>query len=200
MALTKVQAGGINLADTFAFTGTVSGADSSLISSTTADNTANVSMTVGEYDNYRLEVTGLVAGTDNVDGKLEFSTDSGSSYISSGIFGSYLAFRMDAASVDSIANDSNSAAFLTVGNNYDNTTTVGSTLEVWMPNLSNNILAGHRRNGWWHYSGYVFNNQIKHTYGGFHITPTTAFNNIRFSFSSGDIHTGIFKLYGINKT
>ena len=83
MALTKVQAGGINLADTFAFTGTVSGADSSLISSTTADNTANVSMTVGGYDNYRLEVTGLVAGTDNVDGKLEFSTDSGSSYISS---------------------------------------------------------------------------------------------------------------------
>ena len=52
MALTKVQAGGINLADTFAFTGTVSGADSSLISSTTADNTANVSMTVGGYDNF----------------------------------------------------------------------------------------------------------------------------------------------------
>jgi hypothetical protein len=173
------------------------GITNNLISSTTASNSANVTMTVSGYDNYRLDVIGLVAETDNVDGKLEFSTDSGSSYISSGIFGSYLAFRMDAASVDSIANDSNSAAFLTVGNNYDSTTTVGSTLEVWMPNLSNDILTGHRRNGWWRYSGYAYNNLIKHTYGGFHITPTTAFNNIRFSFSSGNITTGIFKLYGV---
>jgi hypothetical protein len=173
------------------------GITNNLISSTTTADTANVSMTVGGYDNYRLEVIGLVAATDDVDGKLEFSTDSGSSYISSGIFGSYLAFRMDAASVDDIANDSNNAAFLTVGNDYDSTASVGSTLEVWMPNLSNGVITGQRRNGWWHYSGYVHNNQIKHTYGGFHTTNTTAFNNIKFSFSSGNITTGVFNLYGV---
>ena len=173
------------------------GITNNLISSTTTDNTANVSMTVGNYDNYRLEIIGLVPVTDDVDAKLEFSTDSGSSYISSTIYASYLAFRMDAASVDSIANDSNNAAFLTLGPNFDDTANVGSTLELWMPNLSNNVTTGQRRNGWWHYSGYSNAAGIRHVYGGFHITNTSAFNNIKFSFSSGNIETGVFNLYGV---
>ena len=37
------------------------GITNNLISSTTASDSTNVTMTVGGYDNYRLEVTGLVA-------------------------------------------------------------------------------------------------------------------------------------------
>ena len=59
MALTKVQADGINLADTFAFTGTVSGADNGLVkiarqditSATSAITFDNITST---YDSYRV--------------------------------------------------------------------------------------------------------------------------------------------------
>ena len=59
MALTKVQADGINLADTFAFTGTVSGADNGLVklarqditSATSAITFDNITST---HDSYRI--------------------------------------------------------------------------------------------------------------------------------------------------
>lgn len=200
MGLTKVQADGINLGDTFAFTGTVSGADSSLISSTTTDNTASVIMSTTGFQTYCLEIVGLVPITDNVDAKLEISQDDGSSYLTSTIYGSYLAFRMDANVVDSIANDSNNAGFLTLGPNFDDTANVGSTMQIWMPNLNDGYLSGQRKNGWWHYSGYSNATGIRHVYGGFHFVNTGAYNKIKFSFSSGNIETGVFNLYGINKT
>ena len=46
MPLSKIQAESMNLADTYAFTGTVSGASQMVkISTTTASNAANVSFT-----------------------------------------------------------------------------------------------------------------------------------------------------------
>ena len=197
MPLTKTQAEGINLADTFAFTGTVTGADRSLISTTTASSSANVTLSFSGYEAYLLQIVGLVSATDNVAGKLEWSADDGSSYLSGGIYSSNLAFRLDSTGANSVANPSNNASFLTVGSNYDSTASVGSTVEIYMPNLSNNILTGHRRNGWHFESGYKYNNITRFTYGGFHLTNTDALNKLRFTFSSGNISTGVFKLFGM---
>ena len=167
-----------------------------LISTTTTSNTANVTLSFSGYETYLLQVVGLVSATDNVAGKLEWSADDGSSYIT-GNYSSNLAFRLDSTGANSVANPTNNAAFVTIGSNYDSTTTVGSTVEVYMPNLSNNILTGHRRNGWYFESGYKYNNIIRFSYGGFHLTNTSALNKLRFTFSSGNIATGVFKLFGI---
>mgnify|MGYP001475346100 CR=1 FL=1 len=73
MALTKVQADGINLADTFAFTGTVSGTDRGLvqlldatISSEVAEYDISSTYINSTYDTYKL-IFHLLNATDDVD-------------------------------------------------------------------------------------------------------------------------------------
>ena len=71
MALTKVQAEGVNLADNFAFTGTVSGASSGIVKllSTTISNVAHYDITDtyinATYDEYII-YAGLLPASDGV--------------------------------------------------------------------------------------------------------------------------------------
>ena len=61
MALTKVQAGGLNLADTFAFTGTLSGTGYDLLANVYSDSTVTsveITLPTG-YDSYYLLLTAL---------------------------------------------------------------------------------------------------------------------------------------------
>jgi len=81
MALTKVQADGINLADTFAFTGTVSGADNGLVKLATQDITSatsaitfdNISST---YDSYRIIANVITDSTNNCKFRMRFRVSS----------------------------------------------------------------------------------------------------------------------------
>ena len=70
MALTKVQAEGVNLADTFAFTGTVSGSGMNLLLSNTISSAVaqyDISSTYinSTYDSYIIYAT-LLPASDNV--------------------------------------------------------------------------------------------------------------------------------------
>ena len=70
MPLSKIQAESMNLADTYAFTGTVSGASQMVkISTTTASNAANVSFTgldtTSTYSMYRIVMDNVTAQSDN---------------------------------------------------------------------------------------------------------------------------------------
>jgi len=216
MALTKVRTGGITadaitapeIADGAIVTAAI--ADDAVtsakmpegprfkIATSTASNSTSLAFTTTGYKTYIMEIVGLVAATDGADFKLEFSVDSGSNYLTGGVYGSSLSMRMDSAAVTSVVNDSNNAGFLTVGLPVDSTTTVGSSYEIYMPNVNQQTLSGHRLNGWWRSSGYTNNNLISHQYAGFHLTGTAAINNIKFSMSSGNIATGVFNLWGIN--
>ena len=70
MAIDKIQAEGINLADTFAFTGTVSGAGGfvKLLASTSSSGVANFDIDStyinSTYDNYKI-IAGYTQATDN---------------------------------------------------------------------------------------------------------------------------------------
>ena len=71
MPLSKIQAESMNLADTYAFTGTVSGTPSGLtkISTTVASNAANVSFTgldtTSTYSMYKIVMDNVTAQSDN---------------------------------------------------------------------------------------------------------------------------------------
>ena len=89
MALTKVQAEGVNLADTFAFTGTVSGAGglvklaSTTISSAVAQIAFDSSVITSTYDTYHVIFSGITSINSNDDIGMRASVDNGSNIISS---------------------------------------------------------------------------------------------------------------------
>ena len=90
MALTKVQAEGINLADTFAFTGTVSGTPETrvLIKTITASNAASVEFIDGSsgvvfdttYKRYEFTIDTAIPATNQTYMDMKLTSDGGSSY------------------------------------------------------------------------------------------------------------------------
>ena len=86
MALSKIQAESMNLADTYAFTGSVTGADSSLVKieeKTISSGTSNIDFTSGigsTYDLYMWHVIDVDISTDS-NFQIQVSTNVGSSFI-----------------------------------------------------------------------------------------------------------------------
>ena len=90
MALTKVQAEGINLSDTFAFTGTVSGTPETrvLIKTITPSNAASVEFIDGSsgvvfdttYKRYEFTIDTAITATNQTYMDMKLTSDGGSSY------------------------------------------------------------------------------------------------------------------------
>ena len=82
MPLTKTQAEGINLADTFAFTGTVSGSGFDLLASvysTSTQSSVEISLPTG-YTSYYLTIYSVTNTTNNVHYDLTYKLDGQSSF------------------------------------------------------------------------------------------------------------------------
>ena len=85
MAIDKIQAESINLADTFAFTGTVSGAGTWVLLNTTTVNgqsriSFSSSLITSSYKTYVIRGIGISMSTDGTDYGLDISENNGSSY------------------------------------------------------------------------------------------------------------------------
>ena len=195
MALSKIQAESLNLADTYAFTGTVTGTQGLVkISSTTVSSAvASVDLTgmSSTYDFYQCHFT-LTPATDNVNVFVRFINSSGSA-ISSSEYGyglinegggsltsSNSANTMEiASSVGSASNESMCGA-LTIG--PANSTTHPCSLygQTTFINTSNN------------HQGTVMMGSFKS--GSFQVIT-----GLQFKCSSGNIEAGTFTLYGVTK-
>lgn len=195
MALTKVQADGINLADTFAYTGTVTGTQGLVkISSTTVSSAvASVDLTgmSSTYDFYQCHFT-LTPATDNVNVFIRF-IDSAGSALAGDVYGHGLinegggslanantANTMEiASSVGSASNESMCGA-LTIG--PANSTTHPCSLfgQTTFINTSGN------------HQGTVM-------MGSFKSGSFEAITGLHFKCSSGNIEAGTFTLYGVTK-
>jgi len=90
MAISKIQAESMNLADTYAFSGTVSGAGdpsyfvklaSTTVSSSTALVAFNNSIITSAYDNYYITIQNVVPSANNTDLRARVSIDNGSNFI-----------------------------------------------------------------------------------------------------------------------
>lgn len=95
MALSKIQAESMNLADTFAFTGTVSGTNDTqgLVAITRSESSSAVAEVVfdnlsADYDTFVFYITYIHPATDNVQPRVRMINSSGTTISGSGNYGS----------------------------------------------------------------------------------------------------------------
>ena len=196
MALTKVQADGINLADTFAYTGTVTGTQGLVkISSTTVSSAAaSVDLTgmSSTYDFYQCNFT-LTAATDNVNVFVRF-IDSAGSALAGSVYGGGL---------------SNEAGAELINTNSANTMEIASGIGSDTNESMSGILFVGPANSTTHQCGVFGHTAYTHNSAGNPVSTTVkysflksnmeAITGLHFKCSSGNVEAGTFTLYGVTK-
>ena len=198
MALTKLNNKAI--ADVTALPSSVALGDMVLVSSATASGSASITFTLGDYKEYQFYFVNIHPSTDNTDFMFNVSIDSGSNYNVAKTTTQFRALHAEAN------NDTNlqyfpshdlaqSTAFQTliseIGNENDETA-IG-TMSLFNP--SSTTFAKHftgRANNY-----YQADYSMDNYFAGYGNT-TSAVNAIRFQMSSGNIDSGVIKLYGIS--
>tara|TARA_R100000353_G_scaffold109216_1_gene78465 strand:+ start:42 stop:635 length:594 start_codon:yes stop_codon:yes gene_type:complete len=195
MGLTKVQAEGVNLADTFAFTGTVTGTDKGMkllldatISSAVSEYDISSTHINSTYDNYYLDVA-LHPATDDV--VCYMRPIVGGSVVSSGI--SYETYGID----DGKIVGDNTQYIRLHRNGIGNADGESITISGHLQNINSTTVP-------FCFSGLTNSNKTDGEHNGNFATGglvvgsrSSVVNGIRLYFSSGNIESGTVKLYGI---
>ena len=197
MALSRIQAESMNLADTFAFSGTVSGAGGmDLLSTQTASDSTEIifdnSLITDAYDNYFLMGSRLSPATNAVNPLLFYSIDNGSN------------FNLAVSSMRAYGR------LQGLGNAGEQENTTDSSQRI---GSSSSSTAVETCQFYTYFQGFRSNTQ-KSTHGvytGTHsggtsdgyswrhaarIVATSPINYVKFDFSSGNFD-GVFSLYGM---
>ena len=164
-----------------------------LISTVVASSQAAVAFTglSSTYSYYYVVYDGVLPLTNNVNLIMRVSTNNGSTYSSSGYY--YAINVTTSGGSNSPAGGAGVGQFvLTSGQSNATSNTASGFLEIYNPSQSTNYQHINNRAIQIDSSGGV--DSISG--GGVWLT-TTAVNAIQFSFSSGNISTGTFKLYGV---
>ena len=205
MAQIKLQADGLNLADTFAFSGTVTGAGGgftlikteSVSSSTAVVNVTNCFNTT--YDTYLVLIYRLLPVTDGDDMRIRFLTGTDTE-VSSGAYDSAARF-FDQDGVSSSWTGNNSSKF-TLADSIDNPVANGGYNATLWFNLDKNTSAGNTGS----YTGtsqFADGSGINHSSytGGYYQDATSAQNptGLKFFGGSGNIASVKISVYGVSK-
>ena len=193
MALTKVRSGGINLADNFAFTGTVTGTGMDLLLD------ATISSAVSEYD---ISSTYINSTYDNyyLDASLRPATDDAVPYMRPIVGGSVVTSGIDYETYgidnDKIVGD-NTAYIRLSRTGLGNAEGEGLTINGHLQNINSTTVP-------FCFSGLVNSYQSDNTHkgsiatGGLIVSSrASVVNGLRLYFSSGNITSGTVKLYGL---
>ncbi len=200
MSKTTVASTGIDLSDSFAFTGTVSGAGYDLVHTITASSDANVTFNstyiTSTYKHYIVQMIDLVPATDSQHLKFlasadNFSSDIGSydrliSHDSSGNAGTPDQFN-GSTNMDPLQITGTQACGSASGESFS------GHLCIYNPSNSSvqKMMSVE--------AAYVDSDAVSRMAQGYcTIDSTSAVNAIRFFFASGNIASGVFKLYGVN--
>ena len=192
-----------SLANITALPSGISGGGMNLISEQTASSSASISFTSGidsTYDKYVFKFYDIHASTDGINFTFQADTGTNTSYnqtITSTIFQAYHNEAGGSTGLDYLAShdQAQGTAFqnLTVNTGNGNDESVSGYLEIYNP--SSSVFAKHfiaRINS---YNANDFTSDY-HTAGYFNLTtPLTRF---QFKMSSGNIDSGVIKLYGIS--
>ena len=182
----------------------LSGGAMNLISTQTASSSANVSFTSGiddTYDEYVFKFYNMHPATDDKNFQFQGSTNGGSSYgvtITSTVFraghnedDSTPTFGYFAA--DDLAQSTSYQRLDAGRTGNDSDSGLVGTLQLFSP--SNTTFVKHFiYNGNTHKS----NNQSMEAFVAGYFNTTSAINAINFQFSSGNIDSGVIKLYGVS--
>ena len=198
MALTKVQADGINLADTFAFTGTVSGSGLNLLLNATISSAVSeydISSTYinSTYDAYWLQAS-LLPATDgtNAYGRVFV----GGAVQTGNIYGYETAARDASAYTGSNAT---SIFQFNAGDTCGNATGEGVHVQLLMQNVNSTTRPFTIEGGSSNYT--TSGNHKSNGIGGTLIVANASnvVNGFRLFFNSGNIASGTVQLYGLRK-
>ena len=205
MALTKVQADGINLADTFAFSGTVSGTPETrvLIKTITPSNAASVEFINGSsgvvfdntYSRYEFTIDTAVPATNQTYIDMKISVDGGSNY--QGASGYNLVswrYYSNGSSTSSQVQYFNDFA----GNADQQISNSAASGGVHGFVTVSNIGAASRTTFKSQYYAFGANSYYIHTETvGAVESSSVTINAVKFNFRSGNIASGTFKLFGV---
>ena len=168
-----------------------------LLEQHTASASATLDFTTGlssVYDDYLIEMINLVPASANPDFYFRVSTDGGSSFAATNYYSTSVITGL-AIGVSAVAQNPGNQNLL--GQTIDNTGSSGGLsgqLHLWNPRSAS------IRKTFTHHIMYPRSAELINFSGGCIWNDTTAVNAFRFLFSSGNIASGIIRLYGIAKT
>lgn len=195
MALTKVQADGINLADTFSFTGTVTGTQGLVKLSTTTVSSAVASVDLtgmsSTYDFYQCHFT-LTAATDNVNVFVRF-IDSGGSAISSSAYGGGLSSESGGTLINT---DGATTMEIGSGIGSDTNESMSGILSIGPANSTTHQCGLFGHTAYTHNSGTHNSTTVKYSFLKGNMQVITG---LQFKCNTGNIEAGTFTLYGVAK-
>tara|TARA_A100000171_G_scaffold13157_1_gene11090 strand:+ start:798 stop:1394 length:597 start_codon:yes stop_codon:yes gene_type:complete len=198
MAIDKIQSESINLADNFAFSGTVTGAGThTLLGTTTASSSANVTFTSSTFtgfDVYMIEGIIIQPATDNVKLRLRVAGADGS--IDTGSIYNYAAKGLTSTGSDVDNGNSTQTQYLPYGDSVTtgNEADEGLSFRMWVYGVADSaVFTQFHTHGASVGSDYVVT--MSSACNIFEANTTT---KIQFDFSSGNIAAGKFKIYGVS--
>jgi len=204
MALTKVQAEGINLADTFAFSGTVTGAGtrkllrtitiSSATSSVDFVHGANDVVLDTTYPRYEILINSFVPETNGQHIRVFVSSNSGSSFYGDSAYNNltHRAYTNGSTTATDTTYFNDFASYNYLG--LTNTANKGgghATIEVsGIGNAARTVINGQ----FWGFGETYYHTTRS---SGAYESDSTTINAIRIAPTSGNILSGVFKIYGV---
>lgn len=150
-----------------------------------------------DYDEYIIELINILPATDNVDLLMRYSTDGGSSYVSTGVY-DYANFINNVASFDTNTVSATGATSSKIIPTQDNTTANGGaccSLKFYNPLNASQHKQLNGNVSWWNNDSQFYNGTLS-----FRFATTTAINAFRLLYSSGNIASGVVRVYGLTKT
>ena len=197
MPLSKIQAESMNLADTYAFTGTVSGAGGLVkLLNTTASSGASeyiVDSTYinSTYDNYRI-IAGYQYVTDNVGLNIRF-------YVGGSEVTANYTYENGAMTSSTYAYDAHGGSTMQIGGASGNATGETGTVVFDLSNANSTTIAT-RIHGF-QYSAATNANTAGYTFQGGQDPNgyTSVVNGLKFYMGSGNIIMRHFTIYGVAK-
>ena len=195
MAISKINAEAINLADTFGFTGTVTGTAMVLLNTTTVSDAVatvvfNSSLFTDTYDDYIIIGRNIKPATDGANFSMFPSIDNGSN------FNLTIGNNLILAASSSFGQD-NTSSEIAMGRGLGNDSGQGFMFQTHLNGLRN---AAYYKHG---YTNCVGTHSAAPTNNywwdsAWRIETASAIDHVKFVFSSGNIAAGKFSLYGVN--
>ena len=180
----------------------LSGGSMNLISTQTASSSSTISFTSGidsTYDEYVFKFYDIHPATDNKSLTFQTSTNGGSSYgvtLTSTFFYAYHKEDNSAAALSyddssDLAQSTSFQAIMNLGN--DNDQSGAGTLTIFNPS-STTFVKHYMSNTQYYEDG----DRSFNTYTAGYFNTTSAINAVQFKMASGNIDSGVIKLYGVS--
>ena len=199
MALSKIKSESVDLTDSYAFTGTISGAGYDLLNTVTASDDANVTFNstyiTSTYKKYIVSVIDLVPASDAQHLNFLASTDNFSSDLGSYQRSISHENNQSSGNLDEVNASANMDPLQITGSgSCGSATGEGACFDFHLFNPSGSLYKNIAILG-----TFMDNStSMRMIIGSANITSTSAVNAVRFSMASGNIASGVFKLFGVN--